>query len=98
MVGSSKAIPLADGEQIGIKFETDLGKKSLAELRAIPAGELLQATAKAGRFPAVIDGHFLPKTPMDITPKASNLMCLCWPDGTRPRWVIRPCWEKDEPL
>ncbi len=66
MVGSSKAIPLADGEQIGIKFATDLGKASLTELRAIPADQLLQATAKAGRFPATIDGYFLPKTPMDI--------------------------------
>jgi para-nitrobenzyl esterase len=72
MVGSSKAIPLADGEQIGTKFEADLGKKSLAELRAIPAEELLQATAKAGRFPAVIDGHFLPKTPMDIYAKGEQ--------------------------
>jgi len=66
LVGSSHAVPLDDGEKIGVKFETDLGKNSLADLRAIPADELLQATAKAGRFPVTIDGYFLPKTPMDI--------------------------------
>jgi len=66
MVGSSHAVPLADGEAVGTKFATDLGKTTLADLRAIPADQLLQSTAKAARFPATIDGYFLPKTPMDI--------------------------------
>jgi para-nitrobenzyl esterase len=65
-VGTSRAVPQADAEQIGLKFESGLSKNSLAELRAIPAEELLQATAKAGRFPVTIDGYFLPKTPQDI--------------------------------
>lgn len=66
MVGSSKATPMADGEKVGLKFVADLGKTTIADMRAIPAEELLQATAKAARFPVVIDGYFLNKTPMDI--------------------------------
>jgi len=38
----------------------------MADLRALPATELLAATAKGGRFPTVVDGYFLPKSPLDI--------------------------------
>lgn len=71
IIGALSAVPLSEGEQAGLKFVSSLGKgdgQSLAALRAIPAEELLQATAKPGLpwFTATVDGYFLPKKPEDI--------------------------------
>ena len=55
--------PLAETEQFGVKFAKSLGAKSLAQLRAIPGDQLLQAAAKFNNgfdFKANIDGYFLP--------------------------------------
>jgi len=59
---------LADGEQIGMNFAEKIGAKSLADLRAIPAAQLLDAAAKPGyyRLTETIDGYFLPKSPVAI--------------------------------
>src|SRR5258708_3540418 len=64
LVGNIKPVALADAEQNGIAFATRSGK-SLADLRAMPATELLDAT-KASHFPIVIDGYFLPQSPLEI--------------------------------
>lgn len=56
-------MPLAETEQFGVKFAKSLGAKSLAQLRAIPGDQLLQAAAKFNNgfdFKANIDGYFLP--------------------------------------
>jgi para-nitrobenzyl esterase len=62
------AIPLEDAEKNGLEIAERVGASSLAELRAIPAEQLLQAVADLGpqRFTGVIDGHFFPKDPVDI--------------------------------
>jgi para-nitrobenzyl esterase len=56
--------PPGEKEQDGVKFATSVGAGSLAELRAIPAEELLAAAMKQnggwGYSPGV-DGYFLPK-------------------------------------
>jgi para-nitrobenzyl esterase len=49
---------LADAEQAGVKTAEALGAKSLADLRAKPAGEILKAGRGGG---PVIDGWFLPQ-------------------------------------
>ncbi len=49
---------LADAEQAGVKTAETLGAKSLAELRAKPAEEVLKAGRGGG---PVIDGWFLPE-------------------------------------
>ena len=61
-------VPLAEAEQIGLKFGTELGANSLADLRALPAQKLLEAAGKRGipGFPATIDGYFFPKSPAAI--------------------------------
>ena len=54
--------PLAETEQIGVKFAASVGADSLAQLRAKPADELLQAAADKKRgfaFRPNIDGYFL---------------------------------------
>lgn len=68
IMGALSAAPLAEGEQNGVKFAAAVGKNSLAELRAMPADQLLEATAKPGlpRFSPVVDGWFFPKSPYDI--------------------------------
>jgi para-nitrobenzyl esterase len=68
IIGALSAVPLAEGEQAGVKFGTLLGANSLAALRAIPADQLLEATAKPGtpRFSPTVDGYFFPKSPAEI--------------------------------
>ncbi|HEY3444349.1 MAG TPA: carboxylesterase family protein [Paludibaculum sp.] len=55
-------------EQNGLKFSASVGAASLAALRAMPAADLLAATAKpdAPRFAPTVDGYFLPKSPREI--------------------------------
>jgi para-nitrobenzyl esterase len=62
------AIPLADCEKNGVSFAEKNGTKSLAELRAIPAAQLLDDASKRGAWTlaATVDGYFLPKTPPEI--------------------------------
>jgi len=68
ILGALSATPLAEGEQNGVKFATAIGATSLAALRAMPAEQLLETTAKPGlpRFSPTVDGYFFPKSPFDI--------------------------------
>ena len=64
LTGTLTPVSLSEGEQNGVKFATAVGANSLAALRAMPAEQLLEATAKQGipRFGITIDGYFLPKS------------------------------------
>ncbi len=71
ILGALSAVPLAEGEKMGARFAASLGKgdtPTLAELRAMTAEQLLEATAKPGQpwFTPTIDGYFFPKSPFDI--------------------------------
>jgi len=71
ILGALSAVPLAEGEQMGVKFAATLGQDdapSLAALRAMTAEQLLAATAKPGQpwFTPTVDGDFFPKSPFDI--------------------------------
>jgi|HigsolmetaAR205D_1030408.scaffolds.fasta_scaffold00597_6 para-nitrobenzyl esterase len=59
-------MPLEVAEQNGVKFAETLGAKSLAELRAVPAEQLLEATATWVMPPVVLDGYFFAKSPAEI--------------------------------
>jgi para-nitrobenzyl esterase len=50
-------------EKLGTGFAANLGAKSLAEMRAASAEDVLKASMKAGayRFSPIIDGYFLPE-------------------------------------
>jgi para-nitrobenzyl esterase len=58
-----RMLTLAEAEAGGVKFASAAGKASLAELRAAPAGELLEASIKhpQGLNGAIVDGWFLPQ-------------------------------------
>jgi para-nitrobenzyl esterase len=68
VLGTLPPVPLAQAEQAGAKFNDQVGKKTLAEMRAISAEELLKATASAGvsRFLSAVDGYFFPESPLKI--------------------------------
>jgi len=58
----SHGVPLAKAEKAGEDFGASLGAKTLADLRAVPADELLKAaTEKKFRSGVVVDGYVLPK-------------------------------------
>jgi para-nitrobenzyl esterase len=61
--------PHAQTEQADAQWaKTAFGADSLAKLRAVPAGQLLEASLKAGemRFAPNIDGYYLPESVADI--------------------------------
>ena len=68
LLGFTPLVSLSDGEKTGVQFAESLGAKSLAELRAMPAEKILQATTSAGfeRFPITVDGYFFPKQPIAV--------------------------------
>ena len=68
LLGTLPPSPLDKAEEMGVKFAETVGAKSLAELRAMSAETLLEATAKPGVpwFTSAIDGYFFPKAPVEI--------------------------------
>lgn len=61
-------VSLTEAERAGLAFAASAGAASLAELRAIPAEQLLAVTDRPD-FPfasATIDGYFLPKSPAEL--------------------------------
>jgi para-nitrobenzyl esterase len=53
---------VAEGEKTGLKFMKGAGAASLKELRAMPAAQVLELTAKPeyGEFPVLADNYLLP--------------------------------------
>jgi para-nitrobenzyl esterase len=67
LLGQMAPMPLNAAEQIGASFAQSVGAQSLAELRALPAQQLLEAQKKPGaRFFAIQDGYVIPRSPVAI--------------------------------
>ncbi|MFK7848111.1 MAG: carboxylesterase/lipase family protein [Rhodothermales bacterium] len=68
LMGTLRAGPLDEQEAKGVAFGEKMNAKSLAALRALPADEVLEATAdyQWAHFSPAIDGYFFPKTPDEI--------------------------------
>jgi len=66
LLGLNPTASLKDAEKYGTDFAANIKANSLADLRAVPAEDLLKATAKGGRFPVCVDGYFFPKSPLEI--------------------------------
>lgn len=68
LLGTLPAVPLDSAEKTGVRFAKSIGVASLAELRALPADKLLEASMKPNpfRFSITTDGYFFPKNPYDI--------------------------------
>jgi para-nitrobenzyl esterase len=69
---NARIFSLADAEKGGTRFADSVGARSLSDLRAIPAAQLLKDSASTtykekGRDPpVVVDGRFLPRDPYSI--------------------------------
>ena len=57
---------LKTAEQYGVRFEKAIGASSLAELRAMPAAELIDSTTNMYHFLPIVDGWYLPKSADEI--------------------------------
>jgi para-nitrobenzyl esterase len=68
LLNANPTTSLQNAERSGSDFAKSVNKNSLAELRSMPADELLKATSNAafGRFPVCVDGYFFPKSPTEI--------------------------------
>ncbi len=68
LLGGNAVVPLAQAEKLGSQFGDSTGSKTLNDLRAIPADQLLQYTAKPSlsRFPVTVDGYLFPVVPKTI--------------------------------
>ncbi len=65
ILGALPAMPLQEGEETGVAFAKAVAANSLAELRALPADSVLQASTRFGpfRFNRTIDGYFFTEDP-----------------------------------
>lgn len=63
-----RVVPLKDAEERGLKFASNAGAKSLAELRKLAAEKILDFSANHEweLFPVTVDGYFFPKEPDKI--------------------------------
>jgi para-nitrobenzyl esterase len=68
LLGLNPTVFLKEAEKTGTDFAASIKANSLIDLRAIPAEQLLKATANTtfGRFPITVDGYFFPKSPREI--------------------------------
>ena len=65
LLGLMAPAPLAAAEQAGAGFAQNIGAPTLAELRALPAGQLLENLKKPGAwFSATQDGYVIPRSPV----------------------------------
>ena len=64
----NSVVKLKEAEQIGLAFSKAVAANSLKELRAMPAEQVLNATAKPAPddFPLDIDGYFFPESPVTL--------------------------------
>ena len=60
-------LPLREAEQRGVALATEVGARSLAELRAKPAADLVKAVGREStRFAPILDGVVLPATLLEV--------------------------------
>lgn len=62
-LGTLPPVPQPEAEQLGVKFAAAVGAPSLTALRTMTVEQLFEETGKEGavRFPATVDGYFLPQ-------------------------------------
>jgi para-nitrobenzyl esterase len=67
-------VSLAEGERKGTDFAAKVSASGIADLRKIPAAQLLDDSYKngMGAVPATIDGYFLPELPVTLFAKGQQ--------------------------
>ncbi|MHA4894226.1 carboxylesterase/lipase family protein [Pedobacter sp. PWIIR3] len=71
ILGINKPIALKQAEALGVQFLSDAKLPTVADLKKMPAEELLELSRKPGAvyFPVIVDGYFLPEQPVNIYTK-----------------------------
>jgi para-nitrobenzyl esterase len=80
-------MPLAEAERLGLGFAASVGARSIAELRALPAGAILKAQLadKAFEATAIFDGYVMPKDSV-----------AAWAEGRQSHVPLLAGWTADE--
>jgi len=91
--------PLAASEETDAGFGQSIGAQTLADLRAKPAAELLDAAVKqkAIWFAPDVDGYFLPRTVREIFASGQQSHVPLLAGWNRDEGSYRGIFEKDEP-
>jgi para-nitrobenzyl esterase len=68
ILGALSAVPLAEAEEQGVRFQKAAGADSVSALRALSSRQILDLVSKPGapRFSPDIDGYFFPESPYAI--------------------------------
>jgi para-nitrobenzyl esterase len=74
LIGFKPLNSLKESEKLGLQFGDSLRAHSIKDLRALPAQQILQATARPGArdFSIDVDGYFFPEQPLALY-KAGNV-------------------------
>jgi para-nitrobenzyl esterase len=72
VLGINSTVPLSKGEENGVNFLSKTGKKNIEELRSLSADDVLELSQTFG-FPCVVDGYFLPASPVDIFSRGKQI-------------------------
>lgn len=67
VLGYRPTASLQEAEKHGVQFAENTGARSIHDLRAMSAQQILQATEKPGTdFPIDVDGYFFPENPLTL--------------------------------
>jgi para-nitrobenzyl esterase len=86
LIGFKPLNTLKESEKLGLQFGDSLGAHSIKDLRALPAQQILQATARPGTrdFAVDVDGYFFPEQPLSLY-KSGNVakvpLLMGWNSG-----------------
>jgi para-nitrobenzyl esterase len=88
---------LAGAEQAGVAFQKQRGAASLAELRAMSAGQLANGPAPPLRFSPIVDGVLVPDDPMKLMTEGrfSNVPMIVGQTADEAS-ALNPAWGKGD--
>jgi para-nitrobenzyl esterase len=94
LIGFKPLSTLKESEKLGLQFGDSLGAHTIRDLRALPAQQILQATARPGArdFAIDVDGYFFPEQPLALY-KSANVakvpLLVGWNSGERSwQWMF----------
>lgn len=77
VLGQNRWATLQEAEQMGVEKMKSMGYNSVADMRKVPAEELMKAAAVHSVPVYNIDGYFMPKQPMEIYSAGEQAQVPC---------------------
>ncbi|MBZ5856803.1 carboxylesterase/lipase family protein [Flavihumibacter profundi] len=99
LLGKESAVPLAQAEQNGVKFAALAKAASLAELRKMPAEQVLELSANHEweLFKITVDGYFFPKSPLQVFAAGGQSLVPLLVGWNAEEMTYKALLGKDEP-